>query len=169
MAAIAHFRDGDWPHFRDGNENRQRRNQMAKQTREHSEHTPSSRHHASGEFDSKTLDALRNVEEIRIATTPAGTKKKHRATIWVVVVDDDVFIRSFTGPKGKWYRNVLADPEADVEFDGKAIHVRAMPVKDRKTIEAVSRAYLEKYRDSPYAKDMVRDEVLPTTLRLEPR
>jgi hypothetical protein len=109
------------------------------------------------------------VEEIRIATTPAGTKKKHRATIWVVVVDDDVFIRSFTGPKGKWYRNVLADPEADVEFDGKAIHVRAMPVKDRKTIEAVSRAYLEKYRDSPYAKDMVRDEVLPTTLRLEPR
>jgi hypothetical protein len=161
MAAIAHFRDG--------NENRQRRNQMAKQTREHSEHTPSSRHHASGEFDSKTLDALRNVEEIRIATTPAGTKKKHRATIWVVVVDDDVFIRSFTGPKGKWYRNVLANPEADVEFDGKAIHVRATPVKDRKTIESVSRAYLEKYRDSPYAKDMVRDEVLPTTLQLEPR
>ena len=142
---------------------------MAKQTREHSEHTPSSRHHASGEFDSKTLDALRNVEEIRIAPTPAGAKKKHRATIWVVVVDDDVFIRSFTGPKGKWYRNVLANPEADVEFDGKAIHVRAMPVKDRKTIEAVSRAYLEKYRDSPYAKDMVRDDVLPTTLRLEPR
>ena len=84
-------------------------------------------------------------------------------------MDDDVFIRSFTGPKGKWYRNVLANSEADVEFDGKAIHVRAIPVKDRETIEAVSRAYLEKYRDSPYAKDMVRDEVLPTTLRLEPR
>ena len=64
---------------------------------------------------------------------------------------------------------MLANPEADVEFDGKAIHVKAIPVKDRETIEAVSRAYLEKYRDSPYAKDMVRDEVLPTTLRLEPR
>ena len=142
---------------------------MAKQTREHAEHTTSSRHHAAGEFDSKTLDALRNVEEIRIATTPPGAKKKHRATIWVVVVDDDVFIRSFTGARGKWYRNVLANSEADVEFDGKAIHVRVIPVKDRETIEAVSRAYLEKYRDSPYAKDMVRDEVLPTTLRLEPR
>jgi hypothetical protein len=142
---------------------------MAKQTREHAEHTSSSGHHAAGEFDSKTLDALRNVEEIRIATTPPDAKKKHRATIWVVVVDDDVFIRSFTGPKGKWYRNVLVNPEADVEFDGKAIHVKAIPVKDRETIEAVSRAYLDKYRDSPYAKDMVRDEVLPTTLRLEPR
>ncbi len=142
---------------------------MAKQTREHAEHSSSSRQHPAGEFDSKTLDALRNVEEIRIATTAPGAKKKHRATIWVIVVDDDVFIRSFTGPKGKWYRNVLANPEADVEFDGKAIHVRAIPVKDRATIEAVSRAYLEKYRDSRYAKDMVRDEVLPTTLRLEPR
>jgi hypothetical protein len=141
---------------------------MAKQTREHSEHSSSSRQHAAGEFDSKSLDALRNVEEIRIATTPPSEKKKHRATIWVVVLDDDVFVRSFTGAKGKWYRNVLANPEADVEFEGKAIHVRAIPVKDRATTEAVSRAYLEKYRDSPYAKDMVRDEVLPTTLRLEP-
>jgi hypothetical protein len=84
-------------------------------------------------------------------------------------VDDDIFIRSFTGPKGKWYHDMLANPEADVEFDGKAIHVRGILVKDRATIEAVGRAYLEKYRDSPYAKDMVRDEILPTTLRLEPR
>jgi hypothetical protein len=42
---------------------------------------------------------------------------------------------------------MLANPEADVEFDGKAIHVRGILVKDRATIEAVSRAYLEKYRD----------------------
>ena len=70
-------------------------------------------------------------------------------------MDDDIFIRSFTGPKGKWYHDMLANPEADVEFDGKAIHVRGILVKDRAT--------------SPYAKDMVRDEVLPTTLRLEPR
>jgi hypothetical protein len=44
-----------------------------------------------------------------------------------------------------------------------------VPVKDQKTVEAVSEAYLEKYRGSPYAKDMVRPEVLPTTLRLERR
>jgi hypothetical protein len=86
----------------------------------------------------------------------------------VVVVDGQVFVRSFTGPKGKWYRNVQANPEADVEVDGKTIHVRAIPVNDQKRIEAVSQAYLEKYRGSPYAKDMVRPEVVPTTLLLEP-
>lgn len=129
----------------------------------------SSRKSAAREWDSATLDKLQTVEEIRIATTAPGAKEKPRATIWVVVVDGQVFVRSFTGPKGKWYRNVLASPEAEVETDGKTIHLRAVPVKDQKTIEAVSKAYLEKYRGSPYAKDMVRPEVLPTTLRLEPR
>ena len=128
-----------------------------------------SRQSATREWDSATLDKLQSVEEIRISTAAPGAKEKHRATIWVPVVDGQVFVRSFTGPKGKWYRNVLANPEADVEVDGKTIHVRAIPVKDQKTIEAVSEAYLEKYRGSPYAKDMVRPKVLPTTLQLEPR
>ncbi len=70
--------------------------------------------------------------------------------------------------KGKWYQNILASLEADLEFAGKKIHVKAVPVKDPKTIAAVSRAYQEKYRSSPYAKDMLRAEVLPGTLRLEP-
>ena len=53
--------------------------------------------------------------------------------------------------------------------NGETIHVKAVLVSDQKSIEAVSQAYLEKYRSSPYAKEMVRPEVLPTTLRLEPR
>ena len=144
---------------------------MAKVAKKKANSNPSSssRQHAAREFDSATLDTLKKVEEIRIATAAAGAKTKHRATIWVVVVDGQVFVRSFTGPKGKWYRNVLANPEADLEVDGKTIHVKAIPLNDQKSNEAVSRAYLEKYRSSPYAKDMVGPEVLPTTLRLEPR
>ena len=145
---------------------------MAKVAKKKAERSPSSssRQHAAKEFDSATLEMLEDVEEIRIATAAPGAKtKKHHATIWVVVVDGQVFVRSFTGPKGKWYHNVLANPEADLEVDGKTIHVKAIPVSDQESIEAVSRAYLEKYRSSPYAKDMVRPEVLPTTLRLEPR
>jgi hypothetical protein len=129
----------------------------------------SSRQSAAGTFDSATLDKLRNVEEIRIETASPGTKTKHRATIWVVVVEGEVFVRSFTGPKGKWYRNVMANPEANLEVEGKTIHVKAIPVSDQKSIEAVSQAYLEKYSGSPYAKDMVRPEVAPTTRLLEPR
>jgi hypothetical protein len=86
----------------------------------------------------------------------------------VVVVDGDVFVRSFTGPKGQWFKYILAHPEAELEAGGKTLRVRAVPVTDPKIIDRVSEAYLEKYQSSPYAKEMVRPEVLPTTLRLEP-
>jgi hypothetical protein len=33
----------------------------------------------------------------------------------------------------------------------------------------VSQAFLRKYRPSPYAEAMVKQEILATTLRLEPR
>lgn len=129
---------------------------------------PASKRKTSKSFDASTLSRLQTTEEIRIVTTPPGSKAKHRATIWVVVVDGTVFIRSFLGKKGNWYQHIVVTSQADLEFSGKRAHAKAIRVKDQKTIAAVSRAYLEKYRSSPYAKDMVRPEVLPTTLRLEP-
>jgi hypothetical protein len=131
----------------------------------HSERTGHSTSHSSGKIDRTLLEKLKDVEEIRVAT---GSKLDHKATIWIVVVNGEPFVRSFTGPKGKWYRNVQKHPEVELEFDGDRVRMRAIPVSDQHTIEAVSKAYLEKYRSSPYAKEMVRDEVLPTTLRLEP-
>jgi hypothetical protein len=42
-------------------------------------------------------------------------------------------------------------------------------VSDADAIARASREYLRKYETSPYAQSVVRAEVLPTTLRLEPR
>ena len=63
-----------------------------------------------------------------------------------------------------------------VIMDGRTCHigvcrlaVQAVPVSDTASIARVSREYLTKYQPSPYAQAMVRAEVLPTTLRLEPR
>jgi hypothetical protein len=44
-----------------------------------------------------------------------------------------------------------------------------MPATDQASIARASREYLRKYQSSPYAQTVVRAEVLPTTLRLEPR
>jgi hypothetical protein len=56
-----------------------------------------------------------------------------------------------------------------LEFAGRRLAVQAVPVSDTASIAWVSREYLTKYQPSPYAQAMVRAEVLPTTLRLEPR
>jgi hypothetical protein len=119
----------------------------------------------AGKFDRATLDLLRKAAEVRIH---AGKQSARGVVIWAVVVGDDVFIRSVQGPKGKWYQSAVANGQATLEADHRTISARAVPVGDAATIAAVSDAYLAKYEPSPWAKAMVQDEVLPTTLRLEP-
>jgi hypothetical protein len=117
-------------------------------------------------FDAESLGQLRNQGEVGIRT------EKHPAsaiTIWVVVADDEVFVRSVRGARGRWYKDLAAGGSATLEFAGRSFPVQAIPAGDTASVARASREYLRKYRTSSYAQAMVRAEVLPTTLRLEPR
>ena len=116
-------------------------------------------------FDAAMLTQLSNTEEVRIH---AGKARDKTAIIWVVVADDDVFIRSVRGPKGRWYQTAAADGQATLEVGDRSIPVRVTAATDDASIAAASREFLAKYSPSPYAPMMVRPEVLQTTLRLEP-
>ena len=116
-------------------------------------------------FDAATLRELRDLLEVAIRT------EKHPDTavvIWVVVADDEVFVRSVRGGKGRWYRDLAAGGSAALEFADRGLAVRALPASDAGSIARASREYLRKYQPSPYAQSMIRAGVLPTTLRLEP-
>jgi hypothetical protein len=116
-------------------------------------------------FDADTLRALHDVKEVRIRT------EKHPKTavvIWVVV-EDGVFVRSWLGNKGRWYQDLTAGGPATVEFGVRRLAVQAIPASDPDTVARVSRELLRKYQPSSHAQQMVRSEILPTTLRLEPR
>ena len=89
--------------------------------------------------------------------------------IWVVVADGEVFVRSFRGAKGRWYRDLAAGGPATLEVGGRPLEVQAIPANDPASIDRASREFLRKYSASSYAKAMVQPELLPTTLRLEPR
>jgi hypothetical protein len=116
-------------------------------------------------FDAATLALLHAAKEVRIRTE--GSKGRG-VIIWIVVADDAVFVRSVRGPAGKWFVAAAADGRATVVIGERALPVHIAHVSDQATIEAVSQAFLSKYATSPYAQAMVRAEVLPTTLRLEP-
>jgi len=116
-------------------------------------------------FDAATLAALRDAAEVAIRTSA----NPNRATvIWVVAVGDAVFARSFRGPSAKWFTAATADARATLELNDQHWPVSVTPVTAPATITEVSQAYLNKYATSPYAKEMVRPEILPTTLRLDP-
>jgi len=102
-------------------------------------------------FDADTVRELRNFKEVAIRT------EKHpdsAVVIWVVVADDEVFVRSVRGGKGRWYRDLATGGSATLEFGGRRLGVQALPTTDPDSIARASRD---------------RAEVLPTTLRLEPR
>jgi hypothetical protein len=118
-------------------------------------------------FDANVLNQLANAEEIEIETrSPTG--RTRRTIIWVIVDDNDVYVRSVRGSNGRWYQSITANPDAAIHIDGRRLAVHAVPVTDEALIARVSNDYLRKYRADPDANSMVLEETLPTTLRLEP-
>ncbi len=118
-------------------------------------------------FDTNVLNQLANAEEIEIETrSPTG--RTRRTIIWVIVDDNDVYIRSVRGSNGRWYQHITANPDAAIHIDGRRLAVHAVPVTDDALIARVSNGYLRKYRDDPSANSMVLAKTLPTTMLLEP-
>jgi len=116
-------------------------------------------------FDQATSGMLQDAVEVAIRTSASPERG---IVIWIVVVGDGVFARSFRGPGAKWYVAAVGDGQATLELGDRQLPVRVTPVADPAVIGEVSAAYLAKYATSPYAKEMVRTEILPTTLRLDP-
>jgi hypothetical protein len=94
-------------------------------------------------FDTDTLSALRDLREVAIRT------EKHpnsAVVIWVVVADDEVLVRSVRGSKGRWYRDLVADGSATLEFAGRRLAVQAVPASDADAIERSRSSAPKPYR-----------------------
>jgi len=118
-------------------------------------------------FPEPDLAALAAAEEIDIETRAAdGTV--HRTIVWVMVHDGVVFLRSFKGPDGRWYREALADPSVALHVDGRRLASTAEPATDPASVDACSAGLREKYASSHSLSAMLAASVLPTTLRVVP-
>jgi hypothetical protein len=117
-------------------------------------------------FPPDVLAAIADREEVEIET---GGR---RTIIWIVLDGGDVFVRSVRGEKGRWYRDLTADPKATVHFRGKPkrepVRVRAARASDPTSIERCSRALESKYTGIPGLEPMLEEDTLATTVRLEP-
>jgi hypothetical protein len=118
-------------------------------------------------FADDDLARLEAAEEIGIETQAPGAAPR-RTVIWAVVDDGEVFIRTFKGPRSRWYQDALANPGVAIHVDGKRLAATAIPATDPDSIERTSSGFMRKYADDPATKAMVAPDVLETTLRLEP-
>ena len=120
-------------------------------------------------FGESDLAAIAAAKEIKIETrSPAGTE--HRTIIWVAEHDGTIYIRSVNGAGARWYREATAPAagETAVHVDGRRIPVRLEPATDAASIEACSEGLRAKYRRSYSLESMLTEDILDTTLRVEP-
>ncbi len=121
-------------------------------------------------FDPNTLQTLDRTAEIDIETSRGEGAPVHRVTIWIVVDGDEAFVRSVRGPSGRWYRELSANPRGALHVNGRRLAIEAEPATDADSVSRVNDALKRKYEQrwpGPLA-GMLREQVLPTTMRVKP-
>jgi len=123
---------------------------------------------AKQRFSEDIVAEFRRSKGLRIR---AGTRPHRFIGIWVVVVNDRVFVRSWSIKLRGWYRMFLGEPRGTVKIADREIAVRAVRTRDKRLRDAVDRAYREKYNTRgaiTYAKDLGSAKSRATTLELRP-
>jgi hypothetical protein len=123
---------------------------------------------AKRRFSDDILATLRPSKGLRIR---AGNGTHRFIGIWVVVVNNRVFVRSWSLKLGGWYRTFLGERRRRVQIANREFLVRAVRTRSERVKDAVDRAYLEKYTtpgESQYARDLVRAHSRDATIELVP-
>ena len=121
------------------------------------------------DFPDEILKALHSSKGLRIR---AGIGDHRFIGIWFVMVDDRMFVRSWSIKPSGWFRTFLKEPRGAIELKGKEIPIRARRIRAEGLQSAINRAYLEKYNTPAmlkYAKDLGSAKSRATTIELLPR
>src|SRR4051794_9911405 len=115
------------------------------------------------------LDRIGAADELRIAPTRANGTLRRPLPIWVVRVDDELYVRSWRGDDGSWYRAAQTSGEGRISAGGVERDVAYDPAGEEVN-DAVDDAYRQKYgRYTRYIERMIAPQARATTLRLVPR
>ena len=118
-------------------------------------------------FAESDLAAIAGAKEIEIETRSASGAV-HRTIIWVVARDGAVYVRSVNGQTARWYREATSNPAIALHVGGRRLPARAIGAADAPSVEACSAGLRAKYRPSGSLDSMLADDVLQTTLKVEP-
>jgi hypothetical protein len=115
------------------------------------------------------LGAIGDAEELRIRSHRADGTLRKPVTIWVVRVDDALYVRAVGGPDSPWFRGTQTRHEGHISAAGVGRDVTFAPV-DPALHDAIDHAYRTKYADQPkqYVDPCVTPRAQAATLGLIP-
>jgi hypothetical protein len=122
-------------------------------------------------WTSDELNKIGRAEELEIASVRrAGTLSKP-VTIWVVRTGDDLYVRSYKGGAGAWFRAAQVRHEGRIRAGGVEKDVTFVEETDPGTNDRIDDVYRTKYHrySAQYVDPMVAPEARATTIKLVPR
>jgi len=114
------------------------------------------------------LERIGEAEEIEIAPLRRDGTPRNAVPIWVVHAAGDLYVRSWRGARGSWFRAAQDSRAARVCAGGLETDV-ALEDADDAVNDAIDDAYRSKFGRYPsYVEPMVAPKARATTLRLVP-
>jgi hypothetical protein len=117
------------------------------------------------------LNKIGPAEELEIAPLQGDGALRKPVTIWVVRVNDDLYVRSYRGRAGAWFRATKVRHEGRIWAGGVEKDVTFVDETDPEINDQIDAVYLTKYRGYPSSDldPMVAPEARSTTIKLVPR
>ncbi len=119
-------------------------------------------------LSAKEVDAIAKKDDFHIAPYRSDGKTLGTPTwIWVVRVDDHLFVRAYHGTSSSWYQAAISQKRGKIEGVGMQKLVRFEPVGGSIN-DRIDEAYRTKYGGSPYLQAMISDQVRSATIKILP-
>ena len=122
-------------------------------------------------WTSDELNKIGRAEELEIASVRHDGTLRHPVTIWVVRHGDDLYVRSYRGRGGSWFRGTQVRHEGRIRAGGVEKDVTFVEETDPGMHDQIDAAYRTKYRryGARYIDPMVAPEARAATIKLVPR
>ncbi len=121
-------------------------------------------------WTSEELDTIGSADELEIAPRRGNGTLRTPVPIWAVRVGDDLYVRSWRGHGGAWFRAALARREGHIQAGGVEKDVTFVAETDPGINSQIDATYRTKYRRyASYVPPMISPEARATTLKLVPR
>jgi hypothetical protein len=120
-------------------------------------------------WTSDELSRIGDADALEIAPRRSDGSPRRPLPIWAVRVGDELYVRSWRGANGRWFRAARASGEGHISAGGVEKDV-ALRDAGEEVNDAVDAAYRQKYgRYASYLPPMVAPQARATTLKLVPR
>jgi hypothetical protein len=121
-----------------------------------------------------TKDELHKIaaaEELELTSLRRDDRLSNAVTIWVVRVGNDLYVRSWKGDDGAWFRATRVRHEGHIKAGSVGKDVTFVAEAEADINDQIDAAYRTKYRrhGGRYVDPMVAPTARATTIKLVPR